>query len=310
MIAWENLNHMLPRGELRELVSKPLSDFAEKYPDEVKSKTGIQIQLYVFDSVKLDENNVPREIKQCVSSVSRIPEIVSKVMIYLCTGSPLDENGEWKDHIDSSSVLLRIDLPFFFAFDRIKLLKYSLYHVRFCIPSEETRLSEKDCDPLFRGYFGITKRNYMTRFSEHYEKARNNTGYLFHSVWHSLLREKITMYTAIQITGTADSLKKIYEMEESVVGELTLSPKGLNAIPGGMAGIKMMHELRLLNSTKVGIDERDAALEALQQRAHAHGSPCAHYRRGHMRKLETGKLTYVKPCWVNLKSSENVLEAA
>jgi hypothetical protein len=297
---------MIPRGELRELITKPLIDFAEKYPEDVGTRSGVQLQIYVFDSARLDENNVLREMKKCVSSIARIPEGVSKVMIYLCKESPLDENGEWRNHISPSSVVLRIDLPFFFAFDRMKLRKYSLYHVRFCIPEEETRLSEKDCEPLLRGYYGITKRNYMTRFSEHYEKARSNTGYLFHSVWHSLLREKIIMYTAIQITGTADSLKEIYELEEEMVGELTLTPKGLNAIPGGMAGIRMLHEMRLLNSTKVGIDERDNALIALQQKAHAHGSPCAHYRRGHMRKLESGKLTYVKPCWVNLKTTEEI----
>ncbi len=310
MINWENLNHMIPRGELRELITKPLADFAEKYPEDVELSAGVQIQIYVFDSAKLDENNVLRKIKKCVSSIVKIPAGTSKAMIYLCKESPLDENGEWKDYVSSSCVVLRIDLPFFFAFDRVKLRKYSLYHVRFCISEEETRLSEKDCEPLLSGYFGITKRNYMTRFSEHYEKARNNTGYLFHSIWHNLLREKIVMYTAVQICGTADSLKKIYELEEELVGELTLTPKGLNAIPGGMAGIRMMHELRLLNSTRVGIEERDNALVALQQKAHGHGSPCAHYRRGHMRKLESGRLTYIKPCWVNLKSSENMLEAA
>lgn len=297
---------MIPRIELRELIIKPLADFVEKYPEDVALTFGVQIQIYVFDSVRLDENNELREVEQCVSSIARIPEGVSKVMIYLCNESPLNEDGEWKDYASFSSVILRIDLPFFFAFDRLKLLKYSLYHVRFCISKEETRLSEKDCEPLLHGYYGITKRNYMTRFSEHYEKARNNTGYLFHSVWHSLLREKIIMYTAIQITGTADTLKEIYKLEEEMVGELTLTPKGLNAIPGGMAGIRMMHELRLLNSTKVGIDERDNALIALQQRTHAHGSPCAHYRRGHMRKLESEKLTYVKPCWVNLKATEKI----
>lgn len=85
-------------------------------------------------------------------------------------------------------------------------------------------------------------------------------------------------------------------MEDLAVQKETLTPVGLNAIPGGEAGIKMLHELALLKGRKVGIDERDAAVERLQQE-----SPCAHYRRGHMRKLPTDKLTFVKPCWVNVK---------
>jgi hypothetical protein len=72
-----------------------------------------------------------------------------------------------------------------------------------------------------------------------------------------------------------------------------------------MAGIRLMHKLRLLNSLKVGIDERDAAIEKLQRGNFAHGSPCAHYRKGHVRKLTNYKLTYVSPCWVNLKEVES-----
>lgn len=309
MIQWMNLHALLPQDELRRLITMPLESFAKAHPEEAASESGIQLQIWVFEKETLGPDNTLKRKLSCTSFVANQKEMVSKVMIYMCNKSPLDENGELKEVLHTD-VDIRIDLPFFFAFDRIPLRKYALYHIRFCVPNEETRLSEEECKPLLRGYFGITKRGYMLRFWEHYDKARNNTGYLFHSVWHSLLKEKIQMYPAVQITGSAETLKDIYQLEEEVVGELTLTPLGLNAIPGGMAGIRMMHELRLLTSTKVGINERDAALEALQQRAHTHGSPCAHYRRGHMRKLETGKLTFVKPCWVNLKSSEIVLEAA
>lgn len=309
MNKWANLQYLLPHEHLRQLITMPLENFAKEHPEETKLSSGIQLQIWVFTKTVLGPNNTLEDKLSCVTLAASQKEMVSKVMIYMCNKNPLDENGEIKN-VEHTDVGIRIDLPFFFAFDRIPINKYGLYHIRFCIPEEETRLSENESKPLLRGYFGITKRGYMTRFWEHFDKAKNNTGYLFHSVWHSLLKEKIQMYPAVQITGTANSLKEIYQLEENLVGELTLTPMGLNAIPGGMAGIKMMHELRLLNSTKVGIEERDEALIALQQRTHAHGSPCAHYRRGHMRKLDSEKLTFVKPCWVNLKTSENVLEAA
>jgi hypothetical protein len=303
------MEQIVPDSNLRELLTKPLESFVEKYPNDIDVQSGITVCLHAFEIYKTEVTGEIKVSFACVSTIGRDMPGSSRVMIFLHKKRPVDENGELLA-ITHTDVTLRVDVPFFIAFDKYALEKYTLYHIRFSVSDLDTRLTEKDCDPLFHGYIGITKRGYMTRFMEHYEKAKNNTGYLFHSVWHSLMQEGINMYPVIQINGTTETLKEIYFLEEELVREHTLTPMGLNAIPGGMAGIKMMHELRLLNSTKVGIDERDAALEALQQRTHAHGSPCAHYRRGHMRKLETGKLTFVKPCWVNLKSSEKVLEEA
>lgn len=199
---------------------------------------------------------------------------------------------------------LRVDLPLEFAYDEMELKKYLVYHIRFKIDEHDPHFTEQASEPLRRGYVGITRRWFFTRFMEHEKKARENTGFLFHSVWHTLLKEKVRFHPVIQICGTADTLKEIYEMEEEAVEQYTLAPLGLNAIPGGMAGIRMMHQLKLLNSLKVGADERDAAIERLQRGGFAHGSPCAHYRKGHLRKLPDERLTWVSPCWVNLKEVE------
>jgi hypothetical protein len=313
-MKWENIRNHLFGGEHLGLLIRPLEEFVKKHPEDVTVYEGIQLHVHLYYEWRL-KNGKPKEALTSLSNVVRNQPGSSRLMVTFHKNSPELSQVEGSDELymgvaRPNSIEARIDIPFQYVFDKLPIKKYVVYHIRFSVDKNEGRLTEKDCDPLFRGYIGITKRGYMTRFNEHHEKAISNTGYLLHSVWHSLLKEGINMNPVIQIGGTADNLKEIYDMEEEAVDKYTLTPKGLNAIPGGMAGIKMMHELRLLNSTKVGVSERDAALEALQQRTYAHGSPCTHYRRGHMRKLETGKLTYVKPCWVNLKSSENMLEVA
>jgi hypothetical protein len=174
--------------------------------------------------------------------------------------------------------------------------RYVLYRIGFEVSRREDRLDDEATKPLFAGYYGITKRGALTRYLEHVSKAKQNSGSLLHSVWNGLLCNELLVSPQLHICGVAATLKEIYKMEELTVQKETLTPLGLNAIPGGEEGIKMLHELALLKGRKVGIDERDAAVERLQQE-----SPCAHYRRGHMRKLPTDKLTFVRPCWVNVK---------
>jgi len=211
--------------------------------------------------------------------------------------------------IDPEYISLRVDIPLHYAYDRELLKEYSVYHIRFKVDSNDPRFTEDSVKPLQHGYVGITKRDILTRMREHGYKAETNTGSLLHSVWHQLVKQGIAMHPVIQISGTADSLGKVYELEEEAVAKYTLAPMGLNAIPGGMAGIRMMHELRLLTSTRVGVKERDEAIERLQRGGFEHGSPCAHYRKGHYRKLPSERLTWVSPCWVNLKEM-SVEEAA
>ena len=314
MRKWENIRKHLFGGEHIELLTGSLNEFVKKHPEDITVYEGIQIQVHLYMDWRLHEGK-PRQASFSLVHVIRDQPGSSRLMVTFHNNPPnlteiAESNGMYQGEVNPKDIEVRIDIPFQYVFDVYPIKKYVIYHIRFSVARDEPRLTEKECEPLFRGYIGITKRGYITRFREHQDKAYTNTGYLLHSVWHSLLQEGINMNPVVQIGATADTLKEIYDLEEEAVAMMTLTPKGLNAIPGGMAGIRMMHELRLLTSTKVGVDERDKALEALQQRAHAHGSPCAHYRRGHMRKLESGRLTYVKPCWVNLKSGESLPQAA
>ena len=64
----------------------------------------------------------------------------------------------------------------------------------------------------------------------------------------------------------------------------------------------MLHTLGLTNKRKMKLitpEDRDDALTRLERLNHPHGSPCCHYRRGHLRKLSETRHTYVTGHFVN-----------
>jgi hypothetical protein len=295
-VKWKNLEYCFLNKQICKKVQTALEQ-AKAHPLGVDAKEGIHVRVVFW----MDRATQQPKFLQLTEPVIRDGDGSSRLMVCALSSPPLTED----EVVDiSGDIAMRIDIPLYLAYDKQPIQKYAIYHIRFKISDKDERFTDETSEPLRRGYIGITKRGFMTRFAEHGDKARNNTGFLFHSVWHFLLQEKIKMHPVIQLCGSAETLKEVYEMEEDAVQRFTLTPLGLNAIAGGMAGIRMMHKLRLLHSLKVGVGERDAALEVLQRGDFAHGSPCAHYRKGHMRKLAENRLTYVKPCWVNLKEVE------
>jgi hypothetical protein len=179
-------------------------------------------------------------------------------------------------------------------------VKYFLYRIYFQNRSE-TKLDKKTLARLAQGYVGITSRNIVIRFNEHLRHAKNNTGSMLHSVWHSMMGYE-EIVPRLELLGIGGDLDFIYQMEEETVALATLAPLGLNAIPGGWAGIKMLHTLGLTNKRKIKLitpEDRDEALTKLERLNHPHGSPCCHYRRGHIRKLSETRHTYVTGHFVN-----------
>lgn len=157
------------------------------------------------------------------------------------------------------------------------------------------------------GYVGMTSRpNPLTRFDEHFSKARNGTGHLLHKAWRSLsdLTEISIQMTLCANTKTRQAA---FDVEEQLVDDLgTITPGGLNVIAGGMKGIREMWRLGLMSRAENPTDNnRERALELLESKR----SPVsAHYRSGHMRILPercSKRTTWVSPCWVGMKVSEN-----
>lgn len=192
---------------------------------------------------------------------------------------------------------LRLDLPTVILREKTKPSHW-LYNIRFQLMEEDAKVDAQGMRPFRVGYFGITKRNVFERFKEHEAQVRKGTGHILHKAWRGLVSADLNFHPVIQISAMARSLDEVYAYEERAVAERSLSPMGLNAIPGGYAGIKMLHELALLS--KVDGTAPEARDEALVKLERGGASKCTHYRSGHIRNLQNGKTTWVSPCWVNL----------
>lgn len=211
------------------------------------------------------------------------------------------QRNEMVDGLSFCSLMFSLDINWLMMreFERVK---YFLYQIYFMTKSEEnTKLDKKTLDRLLNGYIGITSRNIVTRFTEHLNLAKANKGSMLHSVWHSMMAYD-DVVPILTLAGIGPDLDFIYQMEEDLVRQHSLAPMGLNAIPGGWEGIKMLHTLGLTNKRKIKLitpEDRDEALAKLERLNHPHGSPCCHYRRGHLRRLSETRHTWVTGHFVN-----------
>lgn len=203
--------------------------------------------------------------------------------------------------VSDRDIVRRFDMPIEFLRDRRGIGKYSLYNIRFAVSPSCPIVDHRSVAPFHNGYAGITKRGIFTRFLEHERDAAQHKGHLLHSAWSSLKATGAMFYPVVQFCAHDRTLEGIYDAEERVVAARTLSPMGLNMIPGGMAGIKMLHQMgaKLPKGIPSSM-ERDAALECLGK---IRGSVSTHYRSGHFRRLD-GREVWISPCWVNLPKVE------
>ena len=227
---------------------------------------------------------------------------------------------------------VRLVIPKDIFLKKEKLKKYKLYKLVFETNNKSyikekgftisTTVKERDTILKQEGfefhprYFGITKRNLMERIVEHRSKSKNNSGFLLHDIWNQCMKKSITNINSeefktdgsyqliIELCEHADTLDEIYDYEEAYVDLYSLRPYGLNAIPGGYAGIKELHKLNLLGSTKnVSLQEREKAVEKFVQKGYKienRKSPVLHERVRHRRKLTSGREIWVKSCSVGI----------
>ena len=207
-------------------------------------------------------------------------------------------------------------------FKKEKLKKYKLYKVIIYVAdliesSEEHKtiisLFNKSCESFTFCYHGITQRDVFQRFIEHKKNAENNTGYFFHKLWHKYL--KLNKFNDIKVTlfilKHSDTLDEIYDYEEAFVEHDSLYPMGCNAIPGGHAGIRELHKLNLLGSTKnVSLKDRDKAIERYVARGYKienRKSAAPHDRTGYTYfKPSLNRYVTVSKCRVNSKFDTGV----
>ena len=112
-------------------------------------------------------------------------------------------------------------------------------------------------------YWGITKRNWKTRYEEHLAAAKRGSQYLFHKELRELLPKNLSEAHQIPVVGFTE--KEAMDHEEWFVEHFSLfpdNPLGLNMIPGGYAGIQALHRLKVLPKDRsVTPEERDRVIE-------------------------------------------------
>tara|TARA_R100001086_G_scaffold183983_1_gene102720 strand:- start:32 stop:1126 length:1095 start_codon:yes stop_codon:yes gene_type:complete len=234
--------------------------------------------------------------------------------------------SEWSLFFEKPVFILFLDKQFrivlehkhFFKKQRLK--KYKLYKISLKFSENFGEKAEKSSyfkktvlnsgffeeRKIEKIYYGITKRDVFQRFLEHKKKAEENSGYIFHKTWHkwskhlSIIGDNFNVY--LSVIKDSDSLDEIYDYEEAFVGYDSLHPLGLNAIPGGHAGIQELHKLKLLKSTKnVSLKEREKAVEKFIQKGYKIENrklPMPHDRKEHKRVLRSGRVIDVRACKV------------
>lgn len=121
-------------------------------------------------------------------------------------------------------------------------------------------------------YIGLTSRNWQTRYREHQRDALTGSELLFHTTLAAVLPEGgisqvgMGVFEVVRrglcLTSELEYVNLTYEeamqVEEKLV-EKTLHPAGLNMIPGGFAGLKLLHKLGFLSREKATVEERNLA---------------------------------------------------
>jgi hypothetical protein len=121
-------------------------------------------------------------------------------------------------------------------------------------------------------YAGITKRNWLARLNEHLHEMRTGSRKTFHQAWRdSLSIEKMTYGS--ELLRLNYSYEDSMGWEEYYVDEHTLTPKGLNMIPGGFKGLRLLHQLRITDQIKISLEERDRAVAEYIRRNPRKGIP-------------------------------------
>lgn len=89
----------------------------------------------------------------------------------------------------------------------------------------------------YRSYVGITKCGWAARWRQHVCSANNGSPYLFHDAIRQMHPRCVMRHS---VHGCGLSYEAAMKLEEEIVAELSLFPRGLNMIPGGFAGIRFL----------------------------------------------------------------------
>jgi predicted GIY-YIG superfamily endonuclease len=123
--------------------------------------------------------------------------------------------------------------------------------------SELQSLNMRKSDNYY--YVGITSRNWMMRLNEHVREMASGSQRRFYKAWRDHYGTPGVLFTS-----TLRNLNLSYEAamnwEEAMVEDIASDKYGLNMIPGGFKGLKLLHSCRLIQNETITLDERDVAI--------------------------------------------------
>ena len=173
--------------------------------------------------------------------------------------------------------------------------QYAVYLHHLC--NKDVYTSGDDNHDHTLNYIGLTKQGWQKRFSQHLSKARSGSPLLFHQalrdnyvgarlIGHRVLALCETEKDAMDLEewfvkgGTREDFSDpdaFVGADEWVFG--TLYPKGLNMIPGGYAGLKVLHKMGVMKDNQpFNVDQRDNLLiEGLKRGGQANPLLAAHW---------------------------------
>lgn len=121
-------------------------------------------------------------------------------------------------------------------------------------------------------YVGVTKRGWRTRWAEHMRAAKSGSHYRFHAA----IRQWQGVSRCVQhsVMGHAFSEQKAMEIEEDLVGRISLYPLGLNMIPGGNAGLVYLRRIGALGKNeRVDVDDVQRIINRFFENTSRKGMP-------------------------------------
>lgn len=114
-------------------------------------------------------------------------------------------------------------------------------------------------------YVGITSRNWLVRMEEHMAEMRGGSNKRFHAAWRSYAGDANVMLGS-ELIVLNHTYEGIMAWEEQMVDKQMEAGKSLNMIPGGLKGLRFLHEHRLIGQVEVSLEERDRAIAEYARR--------------------------------------------
>jgi hypothetical protein len=130
--------------------------------------------------------------------------------------------------------------------------------------------AKADSDAYY--YVGITGRNWLQRFSEHIGEMRRGSGRDFYVRW----RESLGLRDVLFVSSLMDinmTYNDAMDWEEFNVDRVAYGPNGLNMIPGGFKGQRLLYKAKLIGRDNTSLEDRERAITKFVRQSSRKGIP-------------------------------------